>query len=214
MKCPVARYYSFIPAKPNTFPLGVTTERWYGEYSQYFACRLFAVCNEHVAVAPYDIAFTEANGLNEPPAGINLQLISFHEFEALWEQVAQPRLHALATQHVKALPSAQILYVNSPFPASFKCNEPSSNLYTEWASGVARRHFEVLPDYTAVATHDPEASWPEHFEIVARAVESGIDDEGRPIDPLLRPIAISHAAFENVWETYAIKRLRELASQP
>jgi hypothetical protein len=214
MKYLVARYYSFIPAKPITHVLGATTERWYGEYSEYFACRLFAVCSEHVAVAPYDIAFIEAQGLNDPPAGNNLQLITFHEFEALWDIVAQPRLRVLATQHVNPLPSAQVLYVNSPFPASFKYNEPSSNLYTEWANGVARRHFEVFPDHTVVATHDPEATWPEHFEVVARAVESGTDDEGNPIDPLLRPVALSHAAFEATWEKYALERLRILAAQP
>lgn len=214
----VARYYEFRPPAISGITgdstgdsLEATSERWYGEYSQSFACRLFAIRSDGVAVAPYDIAFIEARGMGEPPSGQVVRNISFRMFEQLWEEAAQPRLRMLAHTGVAPLPSIQVLYVKEPFPAAFKHNEPSSDLYTEWVNAVARRHFEVFPDHVVVATHDPEAVWPEHFESLPQAIELGIDDIGRPIDPLLRPIALSHATFEEAWEKYALKRLRELA---
>jgi len=186
----------------------------YGEYSQAFACRLFAVTSERVAVAPYDMAFIEAYSMSEPPPGEDVRETSLHEFEEQWEHVAQPRLQILARQRIAPVTSMQVLYVKMPFPDTFKYNEPSSDLYTEWVNAVARRHFEVFPDHVVVATHDPEAGWPEHFEAVERAIELGLDDAGKPIDPLLQPIALSHAAFEEIWERYALKRLHTLAGLP
>lgn len=176
-----------------------------------FACRLFAIQAKHIIVAPYDMAFIEARGMTEPPIGDDIQEISFQEFEALWDDLAQPRLHMFA--NVKSTPpaDAQVLYVKSPFPDSFKSRgEPTSDIYTEWANRVARRHFEVFPNYTVIASHDPDLGWPEHFEIMTRAIELGMVDDTL-IDPRLRPVSISHADFETLWEQHALKRLRSLS---
>lgn len=100
--------------------------------------------------------------------------------------------------------------MRSPFPAELKRDEPSSAIYDEFADGVARRSFEVFPDHTEVGPYDcgiPEVD----AGFVLRAAREGVDPDGVPFDPRLRPVVISHAKFEAMWEQYALPRLRVLA---
>ncbi len=128
---------------------------WYGEYDGIFTVREFVVSpDDHAAVAPFDVPFREPGHPTEPPALAGIAPTSLQEFEALWEQFAQPRLHALAVAPPAVADDTSIRYFRSPFPAEFKVSEATSDIYTEYAVGVARRSFEVFTDRTLVAPYD------------------------------------------------------------
>jgi hypothetical protein len=198
-------------------PLATGQERtehaltWYGEYDGIFTVREFVVRpDDHALVAPFDMPFRGLGHPTEPPALAGIAPLSMQEFEALWEQVAQPRLHALAVAQSTVAADASIRYFRSPFPAGFKIAEATSDIYTEYAASVARRSFEVFTSHTLVAPYDvgiPELDSDE----MLRAAHEALAPDGAPIDPRLRPEEIRHAVFEAHWEQQALLRLRELA---
>ncbi|HEX6540953.1 MAG TPA: hypothetical protein VF040_04300 [Ktedonobacterales bacterium] len=184
---------------------------WYGEYDGIFPVREFVIrLGNRAAVAPFEMPFRGPDHPTEPPALASIAPVSLQEFEALWEQFAQPRLHALAVTRSAPVSDASIRYFRSPFPAEFKAPEATSDIYTEYAAGVARRSFEVFTDHTLVAPYDvgiPEVD----VDDVLLAAREGRLAEGELIDPRLRPEEMSHAVFEALWEEQALPRLRVLA---
>lgn len=159
-------------------------------------------------VAPYDLHF--ADDLKEAASAHELFVIPHAEFERKWGDYAQPRLHFLADSHRARSGDSAAWYVRSPFPAEFKVHEgESSVIYTEFVGRVARRHFEVFSDKALVAPYD--VGWPEHVEMIERAVDLGVDDLGIIIDRRLRPVRISQWEFESQWEEWALPRLQEIA---
>jgi hypothetical protein len=208
--------FTFIRHYRAPLPLAAGQERmgnqgaWYGEYDGNFPVREFVVRqDDHALVAPFDLPFREPDYPREPPALAGVAPISLQEFEALWEQVAQPRLQALAVARPDPALDASIRYFRSPFPAEFKASEATSEIYTEYAASVARRSFEVFADHTHVAPYDvgtPEVD----IDVVLLAAHEGRLAEGDVIDPRLRPEEIHHAVFEAAWEEWALPRIREL----
>jgi hypothetical protein len=184
---------------------------WYGEYDGIFPVREFVIRpGNRIAVAPFDMPFRGPDHPTEPPALAGSAPISLQEFEALWEQFAQPRLHALAVTRSAPAGEASIRYFREPFPAEFKRNEAASDIYTEYAAGVARRSFEVFAEHALVAPYDvvtPEGD----VDDVLLAAHEGRLAEGELIDPRLRPEEIHQAVFEALWEQWALPRLRALA---
>lgn len=192
---------------------------WYGEYDGIFTVREFVVrsdahvADDRVAVAPFDMPFREPGHPMEPPTLTDIVPISLQEFESLWEQFVQPRLHALAVARPALANDGSIRYFRSPSPAEFNPPEAASDIYTEYAAGVARRSFEVFADYTLVASYDvviPEVS----IDDMLLAAHEGRLAEGDLIDLRLRPQEVSHAVFEALWEQWAIPRFRVLAELP
>ncbi len=189
---------------------------WYAEYDGIWTVREFVVCPDHrTAVAPFELTLRGPSHATEPPALAGISVVAWRDFESLWEQFAQARLHELAVVHpdrVEKVEDAEtaICYFRMPFPAVLKRDEATSAIYTEYAQGVARRSFEVFADHTLVAPY--EVGIPEDgTDEMLRAAYEGVAPDGAPIDPRLRPEEISHAAFETVWEQHALARLRALA---
>ncbi len=187
---------------------------WYAEYDGIWTVREFVVCLDHrTAVAPFDLALRGPGHPTELPALAGIAPISLRAFESVWEQFAQARLHELALAHAEGGVDAGSWYFHVPFPAELKTDEAASDIYTEYAAGVARRSFEVFADHTLVAPYDvgvPEGDIDEMFH----AVREGVGPDEEPIDPRLRPQEISHAIFETSWEQWALPRLRVLAALP
>lgn len=205
----IRRYRAPLPLTAEWGPTGT----WYGEYDGIFTVREFIIRPDgSAAVAPFDAPFREAGHPTEPPIVQGVTPISLQEFEALWERFAQPQLHELAADHLTAAGDADIRYFRSPFPAEFKVNEAASDIYTEYAAGVARRSFEVFADHhTLVAPYDMGAGEISGDEMLRLAREGQLTADGEPIEPPLRPEEISRAAFEMLWERHAIPRLHDLA---
>jgi hypothetical protein len=213
-------HVTFIRHYRAPVPLAAGQERlgtWYGEYDGTFTVREFVIRPDNsAAVAPFDLPFREPGHPTEPPDIEGIALISLQAFEAQWEQVAQPRLHALADAHPAQAGQAgdeSIRYFHSPFPADFKLAEGSSDIYCEYAAGVARRSFEVFADHTLVAPYDVGTPEVDIGDMLLAAHEGRLA-EGELIDPRLRPEEVSHAMFEALWEQWALPRLRELAALP
>jgi hypothetical protein len=200
---------------------------WYGEYSGIFPTRQFAVADAGaVAVAPFDLPFgfdkdsrALVHGLplsmkDRLPPLAGVKPISFAGFERMWESHAQPRFHELA-QHagqVSAIPQDgdATLYVASPFPASFKGRddtEGDSTLYFEYAAGIGRRSFELWANGEVWVSDPGEVGGAETLV----AARDGMDWSGEEIEPGLRPLLITHAEFEALWERYAIPYLHRAA---
>jgi hypothetical protein len=163
------------------------------------------------AVAPFERPFRGLGHPTEPPDLAGIATVSLQEFESQWEQCAQPRLHALATARPAAAVDASIHYFRAPFPADFKVNEAGSDIYTEYAGGVARRSFEVFADHTLVAPYDMGIPEPGIDDVLLAAREGRLA-EGALIDPQLRPEEVSHSVFEALWEHWALPRLHVLAA--
>lgn len=186
---------------------------WYAEYDGIFTVREFLLTGTNtVLVAPYDCSIHDRKDPWHLPDIPGLVRIPLAEFEELWEQQAQAHLNELAAS-TRSETFEPLHYFLSPFPAVFKsCGEGSSRLYSEYVSDISRRHFEVRDDdAAAVAPFDigtPEVDG----TVVLRAAREGADEVGEPIDPRLRPVEISHAEFEELWERSALPRLRMLAS--
>jgi hypothetical protein len=184
---------------------------WYGEYDGILTVREFVIRpDSSAAVAPFDVPFRGPGHPTEPPALPGIAPISLQEFEALWEQIVQPRLHELAGARPARAGDGSIRYFRSPFPAEFKAAEATSDIYIEYAAGMARRSFEVFADRTLVAPYDVGTPEVDSDEML-RAVREALDPDGAPIDPRLRPEEIRHTVFEELWEQRALPRLRELA---
>jgi hypothetical protein len=185
---------------------------WYGEYDGIFPVREFVIGpGNRTAVAPFAMPFRGPDYPTEPPALARIVPISLQAFEPLWEQFAQVRLHELASAHPAVAVDVSIRYVHAPFPAEVKRDEAASDIYTEYAAGVARRSFEVFADHTLVAPYDvgtPEVD----IDDVLLAAHEGRLAQGELIDPRLRPEEVSHAVFEMLWEQQAIPRLRVLSA--
>jgi hypothetical protein len=184
---------------------------WYGEYDGIFTVREFVVRqDEHALVAPFDMPFREPGHPTEPPALAGIAPISLQTFETLWEQCAQPRLQALTRVRPAPVADTSVRYFRSPFPNEYKVSEATSDIYTEYAAGVARRSFEVFADHTLVAPYDvgiPEVDSDEMLQ----AAHGGLAPDGALIDARLRPKEIRHDMFETLWEQRALPRLHELA---
>ena len=185
---------------------------WYGEYSGIFPVREFVIRPDNrAAVAPFEVPFRGPDHPTEPPALASIAQVSLQAFESLWEQFAQVRLHELAVALPAVAVDASIRYFHSPFPAEFKIDEATSDIYIEYAAGVARRSFEVFADHTLVAPYDvgtPEVD----IDDMLLAAHEGRLAAGELIDPRLRPEEVSHAGFEALWEHWALQRLRVLAA--
>lgn len=205
---------SFIRHYRAPLPLGENQMgTWFGEDDGIFSVREFVVRpGNHVVVAPFDIPFRDPGHPTEPPPLAGIELISLSAFQWMWEQVAQPHLNELARARPALTRDVSIHYFRQPFPAEFKAAEAASDIYTEYAAGVARRSFEVFADYTLVAPFDvgiPDVD----VAVVLQAMHEGLDLDGEPLDPRLRPEEISHAVFEAQWEQHALPRLRSLAAR-
>jgi hypothetical protein len=218
-------YFPCYSAPYKLMDMGVGT--WYGEYSGIFPTRQFAVAGAGaVAVAPFDLPFgfdkdsrALAHGLplsvkdrRPPVAGVNP--ISFADFERLWEAHAQPRIHELAQRagQVSVIPQDgdATMYVASPFPASFKGRdgaEGDSTLYCEYAAGIGRRSFELWASGEVWVSGPGEVGGAETLV----AARDGLDGSGEEIESGLRPLLITHAEFEALWERYAIPYLHRAA---
>ena len=68
----------------------------------------------------------------------------------------------------------------------------------------------MFADHSLVAPYDLGIPEVDIHEMLAAVHEASARD-GVPIEPRLRPEEISHAAFEDLWEQWALPRLRELA---
>jgi hypothetical protein len=184
---------------------------WYGEYDGIFTVREFVICpDDRPAVAPFDMPFRGPDHPTEPPDLAGIAPISLQEFEALWEQFAQPRLHVFAFARPLRANDESIRYFRQPFLAEFKIAEGTSDIYTEFAAGVPRRSFEVFAERALVAPYDtgiPDVDTDEMLE----SVQQGLDAEGEPMDPRLHPEEIRHTLFEALWEQHALPRLRAIA---
>lgn len=190
--------------------------KWYGEYDGIFPVREFVIRpGNRIAVAPLEMPFRGPDHPTQPPALASIAPVSLQAFESQWEQFAQPRLHALAVARPAAAVDASIRYFHSPFPAAFKAafkrDETSSDIYTEYAAGAARRSFEVFADHTLVAPYDVGTPEVASDDVLLAALEGRLA-EGELIDPRLRPEEVSHAVFEALWEQRALPRLRVLAA--
>ena len=185
---------------------------WYGEYDGIFAVRECIVCpGSRTDVAPFDVKFHEASHPTGPPVITGIERISWHTFESLWAEYSQARLDELALEHGDTVVRADIGYFRMPFPVELKIGEAASDIYVEYAQGAGRRSFEVFADHTLVAPYDiriPEGD----TEEMLRVAREGVDADGDIIDPLLRPVRISHADFEARWEQHALPRLQLLAN--
>ncbi len=117
----------------------------------------------------------------------------------------------LAVASMNPVDDPSIRYFHSPFPAEFKIAEAASDIYTEFAGGVARRSFEVFSARTLVAPYDGGIPVMGTDEMV-RATNEELGLSGASIEHGLRPMEIRHAQFEELWEEHALPRLRELAS--
>lgn len=184
---------------------------WYSEYDGIFTVREFVIYpDDRLAVAPFDMPFRGPDHPTEPPDLAGIAPISLQKFEALWEQFAQPRLHALAVAHPLLANDESIRYFRQPFPAELKIAEGTSDIYTEFAAGVPRRSFEVFAGRALVAPYDtrlPDVDTDGMLE----SVQQGLDAEGEPMDPRLRPEEIRHTMFEALWEQNALPRLQAIA---
>jgi hypothetical protein len=185
---------------------------WYGEYNGIFPVREFVIGPDHrTMVAPLELPFRGPDHPTEPPARANIASVSLRLFESRWEQFAQPRLHEFARARSAVAVDASIRYFRSPFPAECKADEAASDIYTEYAAGVARRSFEVFADCALVAPYDVAIPEVDSDEMLLAAREARTRD-GVPIDPRLRPEEIRHVVFEAQWEQQALPRLRVLAA--
>jgi hypothetical protein len=139
--------------------------------------------------------------------------ISFGAFEALWEDLAQVRLREAAATQASSAREDDAYYFRGPFPAELKTREGASDIYYEYAGGVARRCFEVFADHTLAAPFDiviPENG----TDDMLGAARLGVDEDGEQIDPRLRPQEVGHGVIERLWEQQALPRLRVLAELP
>lgn len=183
---------------------------WYGECDGIYTVREFVVYSDNrLAVAPFDVPFRGPGHPTAPPALAGIAPISLHMFESLWEQFAQPRLHEISVARSAADTVASTKYFRTPFPAAFKLAEGASDIYAEYAAGVARRSFEVFAGRTLVAPFDVGIPEYDAAEML-RAAREALAPDGESIDPLLRHREISHAVFEALWEQHALPRLRAL----
>lgn len=188
---------------------------WYGEYCGIFSAREFIIWTDgRVEVAPFDFPFRqETRNPVHPPDLPGVTPVAYSVFEALWERTAQPRLHVLAQAHTEPLPDeAHIHYFHSPFPAEFKFNEGSSDIYAEFAGGVARREVEVWENEAVVSPYECGLA-DMGAEVYLNAARGGVDELGEPVDLKLRPREISHLEFEAQGEAHGLPRLRALAAQ-
>ncbi len=185
---------------------------WYAEYMGILTLREFVEQPDGTALAaPFDMPFAALRDDEEPPDVPDVSRISLYEFENVWERSAQLRLHQLADLESHAMVSGTVFYIRSPFPAELKVNEGASDIYTEYVAGWAHRSFEVWADCVLVAPVNggvPEVSGYDEL----RAAYQGIDVDGSPIPPPLRPEEISHRVFEALWEVHALPRLRTIAT--
>ncbi|HEY7020783.1 MAG TPA: hypothetical protein VH349_06660 [Ktedonobacterales bacterium] len=225
MTITVEDYFQCYSAPYELQDTGVGT--WYSEYSGIFPTRQFALASVGaVAVAPFDLPFgfdkdsrALAPGLplsvkDRLPPMAGVKPISFADFERLWESHAQPRIHEVA-QHARQVsvisPDGDAtMYVASPFPASFKGSddtEGDSTLYFEYAAGIGRRFFELWASGEVWVSGPGEVGGAETLV----AARDGLDRSGEEIEPGLRPLLITHAEFEAVWERYAIPYLHRAA---
>jgi hypothetical protein len=184
------------------------TGTWYAEYDGWFACRQFEVYPNRVLVAPYSVDFLEASSLQDAPLGKDVTPITLCEFESAWEAFAQAQLRKFIASNASASAHDEVTYFRSPLPPLPRSLEEASLIYTQFVSGVARRHFQVVNDYALVAPYD--LVWPEHFELVVRAADTGLDEVGNEIGPELRPTRIDHPHFEAQWEPWALPRFRAI----
>lgn len=194
---------------PITAPDGAVGV-WYAEHWVVWPTREFIVwADGQATVAPYDFAFRSPRleSMDDAPATPDVARLTRQTFEARWEAFAQPRLHALAQAHAAPLSDeAGIHYFHDLFPARYKVNESSSDIYYEFVDGLCRRTFEIWPDQEPLVDGGSNVG----VSVFLGYARDHVDQFGAPFDADSQPREISHLEFETLWERHGIPSLHAL----